>query len=309
MAATLFVYPKQMEFGPMNTEEAARSADDAVGAQVRAVRIGRGISLRSMARAIGVSPATLSQIENGHTGLSVQRLRHIADAMDVSVAEILDASVGDPEDVEAPAAPPVMPQPVDASWRVYEPLDFDPVLRAALEEFLDIGYHGATVRGIASRAGLSVSGIYHYYASKQHMLLRVLEYTMDDLLRRAEAARSEGRDPVERFSFLIEHLALFHTRRADLGFVGAAEKRSFDPDNARKIAALRTAQSRMVYDEVDAAVRAGRFTADKPHERARAIVTMCTALPTWWRPAGPYSPEQIAEQYVTFALDLMVNRR
>jgi hypothetical protein len=32
---------------------------------------------------------------------------------------------------------------------------------------------------------------------------------------------------------------------------------------------------------------------------------MCTALPTWWRPDGPYNPEQVAEQYVTFALDLM----
>ncbi|MEJ3658326.1 TetR family transcriptional regulator [Actinomycetes bacterium KLBMP 9759] len=288
------------------------TTERAVGAQVRAVRTSRGTSLRSLARSIGVSPATLSQIENGRTGLSVQRLKQIADAMDVRVADILDALIPDPDDVAPPAEPvqpPAVPPPSDSSWRVYEPLGFDPVLRAALEEFLHIGYHGATVREIATRAGLSVSGIYHYYSSKQHMLLRLLEYTMGDLLRRAEAARNEGKDPVERFSFLIEHLALFHTHRADLGFVGAAEKRSFDPVNERKIAALRTAQSQMVYEEVDAAVRAGRFSADMPHERARAIVTMCTALPTWWRPNGPYSPEQIAAQYVAFALDLMGHRR
>ncbi|WP_232661178.1 TetR family transcriptional regulator [Pseudonocardia sp. TRM90224] len=302
----------------MRTERAGRMADEVVGAQVRAVRASRGTSLRSLARSIGVSPATLSQIENGRTGLSVQRLKQIADAMDVGVADILDAVIPDPDDVVPPVGPvgpvgliepPAVPLPSDSSWRVYEPLEFDPVLRAALEEFLHIGYHGATVREIATRAGLSVSGIYHYYTSKQHMLLRLLEYTMDDLLRRAEAARREGKDPVERFSFLVEHLALFHTHRADLGFVGAAEKRSFDPVNERKIAALRTEQSQMVYDEVDAAVRAGRFTADMAHERARAIVTMCTALPTWWRANGTYSPEQIAEQYVAFALDLMGHRR
>ena len=52
-------------------------------------------------------------------------------------------------------------------------------------------------------------------------------------------------------------------------------------------------------------MRAGRFHTDHPHEASRAVVTMCTALPTWWRPDGPQSPEQVAKQYVGFALDLM----
>lgn len=269
------------------------------------------MSLRTLAARIGVSPATVSQIENGRVGVTVQRLGHIAEAMDVTVAQILDAVVRDPAEVDAPAGPlhpPATPPPIGSTWRLYQPLEFDPVLCAALEEFLHTGYHGATVREIAARAGLSVSGIYHYYSSKQHMLVSLLEYTMAELLQRADAARSEGRDPVERFSYLIEHLALFHTHRADLGFVGAAEKRSFDPANGRKIAELRSRQSMLVYDEVEAAVQAGQFTADMPHERARAIVTMCTALPTWWRPDGPYTPEQIAQQYVKIALELMVSR-
>jgi len=291
---------------PVSTD---RSADELIGAQIRAVRVGARMSLRALAPLIGVSPATLSQIENGRAGVSIKRLRDLAEAMDVTVSHILDTVVGgDPGGVDEGSGPSHLPAtspPIGSTWRLYQPLQFDPVLRAALEEFLQIGYHGATVREIAATAGLSVSGIYHYYSSKQHMLLSLLEYTMEELLQRAEAARSEGRDPVERFSYLIEHLALFHTHRAGLGFVGAAEKRSFDPANERKIAELRSTQSTMVYAEVEAAVRAGQFTTDMPHERARAIVTMCTALPMWWRPGGTYTPEQIAEQYVTIALDLM----
>ena len=277
--------------------------DDMTGAQVRSVRTARGVSLRTLARMIEVSPATLSQIEQGKTRLSVPRLGRIADALDVSVAQILDTVAGGTDD-----GPERAPRPTPAAssaWRVFEPLDFDPVLRAALDEFVHIGYHGATVRSIAARAGLSVPGIYHHYDSKQQMLMAIERYTMADLLARAEAARAEGRDPVERFSLLVELLALYHTHRAELGFVGAAEKRSLDPGNAKVIARQRTRQQRMVDREVTDAVRAGQFRADKPHERARAIVTMCTALPTWWRPDGVYSPEQIAGQYVTFALDLM----
>ena len=76
---------------------ALEMADEAVGAQVRAIRLSRGMSLRSLARAISVSPATLSQIENGRTGLTVSRLRDIAAAMQVSVAQILDTVVSDPD--------------------------------------------------------------------------------------------------------------------------------------------------------------------------------------------------------------------
>jgi AcrR family transcriptional regulator/DNA-binding XRE family transcriptional regulator len=275
--------------------------DDMTGAQVREVRAARGVSLRTLARMIEVSPATLSQIEQGKTRLSVPRLGRIADALDVSVAQILDTVVGGTEPERTPRPKPG----ASSAWRVFEPLDFDPVLRAALDEFVHIGYHGATVRSIAARAGLSVPGIYHHYDSKQQMLMAIEQYTMADLLARAEAARAEGHDPVERFCLLVELLALYHTHRAELGFVGAAEKRSLDPGNGKVIARQRTRQQRMVDREVTDAVRAGQFRADKPHERARAIVTMCTALPTWWRPDGLYSPEEIAEQYVTFALDLM----
>lgn len=290
------------------------TADEGLGAQVRAARLAKGVSLRGLARTLELSPATLSQIENGRTGLSVSRLGRIAEALGLTVPQILDTVV-------APGAPPPdndnatadssdgrAARPTIADWRTYDPLDFDPVLRAALDEFLAIGYHGATVRGIAARAGLSVSGIYHYYTSKQQMLVTILDLTMTELLLRARAARADGRDPVHRFSLLIEHIALFHTHRRELGFVGAAEMRAFDADNRRKIAGLRITQQRMVDHEVEDAVREGRFRADHPHEAARAVVTMCTALPTWWRPDGSLSPGQIADQYVGFALDLMRNR-
>ena len=289
---------------------AAARGDVALGARIRAARTARGVTLRGLARTLRVSPATLSQIENGRTALSVTRLSGIAEVLGLTVPQILDVVVGpdgsgEPEPAPEPPPGEQQAEPVISDWRTYEPLAFDPVLRAALEEIVEIGYHGATVRGIAARCGLSVSGIYHYYTSKQQMLLTILDLTMTELLARARAAQAEGRDPVQRFTLLIEHLALFHTHRRELGFVGASEMRSFAEENRHRIAELRNAQQRMVDREVEAAVREGRFRADHPHEAARAAVTMCTALPTWWRPDGPLRPEQVAEQYVGFALDLM----
>ena len=54
------------------------------------------------------------------------------------------------------------------------------------------------------------------------MLLSLFDLTMTDLLARSRAARDEGTDPVSRFCLLVESLALFHTHRRELGFIGAS---------------------------------------------------------------------------------------
>lgn len=288
--------------------ESSHEADAVLGAQVRSARTAQKLSLRALSGALGVSPATVSQIETGKTGISVVRLNRIAEALHITVPQILDIVV-DVETQHAPTMPlaekPRMTSPNLPNWRTYAPLDFDPVLRAALEEILEIGYHGASVRSIAARCGLSVSGIYHYYTSKQHMLVTILDHAMTELHQRSEAARTEGQDPVQRFCLLIEHLVLFHTHRRELSFVGSSEMRSLDTDNRLRVADRRRTQQRMVDEEVTGAVDEGLFRNDRPYEASRAIVTMCTALPNWWRPDGPLSAEQVAEDYVGFALDIM----
>ena len=85
----------------------------------------------------------------------------------------------------------------------YPDRDF-PALRGALACFLELGYHGSTMRGVAERAGLSVAGLYHYSSSKQQLLVSLLDRTMDDLTRRTSAAQAEAEDPWTRFARLVE---------------------------------------------------------------------------------------------------------
>ncbi|MCW2613010.1 MAG: transcriptional regulator [Frankiales bacterium] len=192
-----------------------------------------------------------------------------------------------------------------AAWRDFPPLALAPPLAGALQAFVELGYHGATIRDIARRAGLSVPGVYHHFPSKQHLLVALLDLTMDDLLTRSRQARAQGDGPVERFSRVVECLALFHMHRRDLGFIGASEMRSVAEPARSRIAATRTEQQRMVDDEVEEGCRRGLFRAPHPHEAARAVVTLCTALPQWWSPSGPQSAELVAREYVDFSLDLV----
>jgi AcrR family transcriptional regulator/transcriptional regulator with XRE-family HTH domain len=284
------------------------------GERLRRLRLDRGMSLRELARRLEISPATVSAVENGRRRLSPARLGQAAEALDAGIEELL---MGTHEEGRRTGADPgAAPEPLGSptpdpgtgtasDWRVFAPLELDPPLTAALAAFLEFGYHGATMRDLAQRAGLSVPGIYHYYASKQEMLVAILGITMADLLSRTTAARAEGRDPVERFALIVECLALYHTHRRELGFVGASEMRSLVPAERARVAAARRAQQRMVDEEVEQACRDGLFAVPRPHEASRAVVTMCTALPQWFDGQGPATAEEVAAQYVEFALDLM----
>ena len=305
--------------GPTDAPAGSRTA---LGRTVRELRAARGLTVRDVADLLQVSPATVSAIENGRTGMSAQRIARLAEELGVPVGRMFAASDDDrAADDRARTAGPAGSAPLGAAdrartgrstgrpgptdWRRYPPLQLDAALRGALSAFVEFGYHGASMRTIAERAELSVPGLYHYYASKQEMLAALLDLTMTDLRERSLAAREQGRDCVERFALLVECLALYHTHRRELGFVGASEMRSLAPEAYRRVAAVRREQQRLVDDEVAEAVLAGAFATTRPQEAARAVVTLCTALPQWFRETGPSSPEQIAAQYVEFAFDLV----
>jgi AcrR family transcriptional regulator len=223
----------------------------------------------------------------------------------VPAAELLGTAV--PVHPVVPVVP-ALPPADGTQWRAFGPLGLDPVLAAAIDAFVETGYHGASVRDIARRAGMSVPGLYHHYPSKQDLLVTVLDLTMAELRHRVALARAEGTSAPERFALVVEALALFHTHRRELAFIGASEMRSLAPRNRRRIADLRDDVQHVLDEEVRAAVAEGSFTTPHPHDAARAVSTMCTSLPQWFSADGPSTPEQIATEYARFALSLMGHR-
>jgi AcrR family transcriptional regulator/DNA-binding XRE family transcriptional regulator len=286
----------------MNNVSGPAAATPNTGEAVRKLRAARGVSVRGLAARIGVSPATISAIENGKTGISVQRLHQIATALAVSAASLV-------EDPAAPAQPrnpgPPSAQLATGNWHDFAPLPIDPVLAAAIKAFVATGYHGASMRSIAQFANMSVPGVYHHYRSKQDLLVKILDIAMMDLLWRLQRARDDGNNPIERVALVVEALALFHTRRSDLSFIGASEMRSLEPHHYRRIARLRDSIQDLLDTEIAAAITAGDLAVSHRRDAGKAIVTMCTALVQWFQPGGHTTPEQIAKQYAQFALRLL----
>jgi len=308
----------------MRSAVRARPVSDPPGHTVRQSRLTTGISLRELARRIGVSAATLHAIETGKTELAVSRLRDIADALHTTPGQLLDTadSTAPTPGGRSTARPGIEPRPPRRAaagaagtgaaedrgdWRSFGPLPLDPVLAAAITSFVRTGYHGATMRSIARLAGISVPGVYHHYASKQELLVITLDLTMDDLTWRLLAAARDGADGVARVRLMVEALALFHTHRWELAFIGASEMRSLEPANRRRIAEQRNHVQHLLDDAIDEAIADGALRTPSPRHAGRAISTMCTSLPQWFHLGGPATPERIASEYAQFALGLLAH--
>lgn len=78
-----------------------------VGSRLRAERQRQGLSLRTLAAAVGVSASMISQIENGKARPSVSTLYAITSRLGVTMEELFDTSTPDP--LPAPGR-----QPADA---------------------------------------------------------------------------------------------------------------------------------------------------------------------------------------------------
>jgi transcriptional regulator with XRE-family HTH domain len=94
----------------MTSERGARDARAMfVGADLRARRQERGLSVRALAREAGVSPSLISQIENGRTNSSLQTLSSIVAALGLSLPELLGEPAA-PARVDGPEASPRAPR-------------------------------------------------------------------------------------------------------------------------------------------------------------------------------------------------------
>ena len=189
--------------------------------------------------------------------------------------------------------------PLQPDWRDFSVPVLPPMLGAALECFLEHGYHGTAIRAVATRAGLSVPGLYHHYPSKQALLVGIAESAMADLYARSTAALAEaGLDVEDRFALLIECLVLVHAYRWEHAFIAASEIRSLEPAARARHIASRDRQQKLLDDVVAEAVRSGRFRTAHPKDASRAVTTMCTGVASWYRAGGPLSPEELAVRYV-----------
>jgi transcriptional regulator with XRE-family HTH domain/tetratricopeptide (TPR) repeat protein len=77
-------------------QRASATEQHEIGLKIREMRLSKGLTARAVAKAAGLSPQSLSRIENGRHDLVLSTLTKLLAAMDSSIEEFVEQSDGDP---------------------------------------------------------------------------------------------------------------------------------------------------------------------------------------------------------------------
>lgn len=262
-----------------------------VQTMIRPARELAGISLRELAKRVGVSVGTMSAIETGKSTASPERLELIVEQLGTTVELLLRS------DHEPAAERPIF------DWRDYPDANLDPVLDAAIICFVETGYHGATMRTIAAQAQISVPGVYHHYASKQSLLVAGFDLAIAELMAHVRPARDDGETPVARLSNICEAIVLFATMRRDLARIVVNEARNVDAPDSSRVQKFTDDLIAQVRAEIDAGISGGALSTDDPAAAARAALALSLSVCQW--DSTDVEPTKVARQYSRFAVNLV----
>jgi TetR/AcrR family transcriptional regulator, cholesterol catabolism regulator len=84
------------------------------------------------------------------------------------------------------------------------------ILLHATEVFYEKGYEGASMRDLARSSGMSLSGLYYYFESKEKLLYLIQKHTFSTIVERLRKRLDEVSDPEQRIRvFILNHLEYF----------------------------------------------------------------------------------------------------
>lgn len=174
---------------------------------------------------------------------------------------------------------------------------------AAREVFAERGYHGASIRDIASRAGLSLSALYHWHAGKQELLAALIEEAGQDYFRTCDdALRTVGDSPADQLRAVVGATVEYRVRRKSESNIASREWRNLSPEHQRRLEKLREPASQLWTDIVTQGIARGQFHCGQPEDARRTIQAACNAIAHWYDPAGEVEPAELVERYTAIAM-------
>lgn len=183
------------------------------------------------------------------------------------------------------------------------------VIDAAARVFHEKGYAAASIQDVADELGMLKGSVYHYIDSKQDLLFAIIEdvhrRTMDELERWVSI---EGGALVRLRAFLHGQV-LSYCRNVERVGVFLQDMRSLSEDQRVRILDERDRYDRVVRDLIRSGQEEGVIDPEvDPKLAAMAIFGMLNWVATWWRPDGPSTPEEVADEFTDLALAGLARR-
>ncbi len=178
----------------------------------------------------------------------------------------------------------------------------DHILESAALVFRQKGYHGASMADIADAVQLQKASLYHHFASKQEILVALLDRALEMVIDRVGAVTRQDLPPEEKLRLATRTYLHTLSEQGDLVFVLLLEYRSLDEDLYQHHIPNRDKFEQLWRDLLREGVQAGVFACENIPLAARGLLGTINWTITWYRPGGSLTIEQIADQFASLYL-------
>jgi AcrR family transcriptional regulator len=180
---------------------------------------------------------------------------------------------------------------------VKAPARRDQILEEAARLFGRRGYHATSMRDIGEATGMLAGSLYAHISSKEDLLHEIVLRAANRFLAELEAITAEDLTPEDRLRRAMRAHVAVVASNVDAAWVFHHEWKSLTGERLAEIRRLRRRYERMWDDVV------GGLPGATDHRFARLLVLSAANWTyTWYRPAGPLSPEEVADRFTDLLL-------
>jgi AcrR family transcriptional regulator len=158
------------------------------------------------------------------------------------------------------------------------------------------------MRAIAAEARVQPAAIYHWYASKEQILVRLQDDFMEQLTAEVTAGMARQERPALKLAAAVREHVAFHGRHTRAAFVTDSEIRALTEGPRRALIAKRDEYQRMFSELIRDGIRDGSLRTSDVHVATYAILLQCTGVALWYADSGPLSLDEVAELHVELVL-------
>ena len=176
---------------------------------------------------------------------------------------------------------------------------YQKVIDTATELFREKGYRTTSLDDVAHELGITKAALYHYVKSKEDLLSVIFTQALQVIFESAQRIAALDLPPDKKLRQIIfNHITNIIIKNQSLVYVFFAEENQLPPKFSRMVRKKKREYDEILLDIVEEGIAAGVFEKVDPTLLVYAIVGMCCWIYLWYKPGIPYSPEDIANQYI-----------
>lgn len=171
------------------------------------------------------------------------------------------------------------------------------ILIAASKLIAERGFRAVTVDDISAEMGFTKSIVYYHMKNKNEILWKIFEKIDDTYAQTLASIVTPDGDPIHLMTQVIKKHCLNVLHHRDWSTIYNRDENELTDAQQRKVGENKRIYNRKIQDLYKRGVEAGVFRDTAPVIAVSCIIGACNWPYSWFKPAGKFSADEIAEGY------------